>query len=257
MNLQTVIDKGLGLVVPLFMLIAWEAATRLGIVPITLLVPPRQVLETFQSLVSAGELQDGLKVSLARVGAGFLLGASAGFLLGSAMGLSRTIERYVGPLFHSIRQVPLLGLMPLLMLCLGIGELFKVVFIAIGALYPMTLKTYEGIRGVPRSYVEVVRVFEYSRFKLLCKVLLPAALPSIIYGLRLSLGMAWMLVVGAELVAASEGVGYMMTMGRQLFQMDVVLVGVIVIGTVGFMLNQLFVMIETRYLGWRKAFTPK
>lgn len=254
MTAQRVKDSAIGLVVPLSLVLLWELLTRRELVPVQVLVPPGQVLATFLDMARSGELSSGLTISLLRVGSGFLAGATGGFLFGSAMGLSKTVAGYAGPLFNAVRQVPLLGWLPLLILCFGIGELYKVSFIAIGAFYPMALKTFEGIRGVPHSYVEVVRVLEFSRLQLLGKVLLPAALPSIIHGLRLSLGMAWMSVIGAELVAASEGIGYLMIMGRQLFQMDVVMVGVIVIGMIGFVLNQGFVLLERRFLSWRTTY---
>lgn len=257
MTLQSLKDRSLGVVVPLLLLFSWEFLTRYEIVATQVLVPPRQVYETFMQLLESGELNANLKVSLLRVGAGFVIGATAGFLLGAAMGIFRPVERYVGPIFHAARQIPLLGWLPLIILACGIGEVYKVVFIAIGSLYPLALKTFDGIKGVSHQYVEVARVFAFSRVRLLTTVLLPAALPSIISGLRLSLQMAWMSVIGAELVAASEGIGYMMVMGRQLFQMDVVMVGVIVIGVVGFLLNQIFVVLETRLLGWRRTFNTK
>jgi sulfonate transport system permease protein len=116
----------------------------------------------------------------------------------------------------------------------------------------MTLKTYDGIKGVPASYLEVVRVFEYGWFRLLLTVILPSALPSIITGLRLSLSEAWMLVIGAELVAAGEGIGNVMVIARRLFQTDVVMVGVIVIAITGFAMDKLLGLLETRFLGWHR-----
>jgi sulfonate transport system permease protein len=237
--------------------VLWEIATRLKLFPSQLLVPPKQVIFTFVDLLKRGDLLVHLKISLIRVIGGFLLGVSSGFILGIAMGLSKNVERYVGPLFNSIRQIPLLGWMPLLMLWLGVGEAFKVVFIAIGAFYPMVLNTFEGIKNVPREYVEVARVFEYSKLRLLQKVILPAALPSVFTGIRLGLSMSWMLVVGAELVAASEGIGYLMTWGRQLFQFDIVLLGVVIIGTVGLIMNHIVAGFEVYFLRWRKTFNTE
>jgi sulfonate transport system permease protein len=116
----------------------------------------------------------------------------------------------------------------------------------------MALKTYDGIKGVPASYLEVVRVFEYGWFRLLRAVVLPSALPSIITGLRLSLSEAWMLVIGAELVAAGEGIGNVMVIARRLFQTDVVIVGVIVIAITGFIMDKVIGLLEIRFLGWQQ-----
>lgn len=244
-------DGLLGALIPLTLLTAWIFVTKRELVPSQLLVPPSQVVATFVELVKSGELQGHLKISLIRVLEGFALGSSAGFIIGAFLGLSKRAEKYVEPFLRIILQIPILGWMPFLMITLGFGELFKVVFIAIGAFYPMTLNTFEGIKGVPNEYREVGRVFEFSRFKLLRKIILPAAVPSIFTGIRLGLGTAWMLIVGAELAAATEGIGYMMTMGRQLFQMDVVMLGVIVVGVTGYSMNFLLKIAEKRLLHWR------
>jgi sulfonate transport system permease protein len=168
------------------------------------------------------------------------------------MGLWRNVEQYLGPLFNCFRQIPIVGWLPFFILWLGIDELFKIVFIALGTLIPMAVKTLEGIKGVPAAYLEVVRVFEYGWFRTLRTVIIPSALPSIITGLRLGLSEAWMLVVGAELVAASSGIGNVMTMARRLFQTDVVLVGVIVIAITGYLMDRMLGLLEARIAGWRR-----
>lgn len=250
---QSVKDTLLGGVIPVLLLVAWEGVTRLELVPSQLLAPPRQVVATFLDLVKSGELQGHLKISILRVLVGFVLGSSAGFLVGAILGLSKRAEKYGGPFFRVLLQIPILGWMPFLLLILGFGELFKIVFISLGAFYPMTLNTFEGIKGVSNEYREVGRVFEFGRIKLLRKIILPAAVPSIFTGIRLGLGTAWMLIVGAELVAATEGVGYMMTMGRQLFQMDVVMVGVVIVGVTGYLMNHILKVAEQRLLHWRNT----
>jgi sulfonate transport system permease protein len=244
-------DLLLGGLFPLLLLIAWETLTRLELVPSQLLVPPKQVFSTFVDLMQSGELPTHLKISIIRVLEGFALGATLGFVVGAVLGLSKRAEQYGGPFLKVLLQIPILGWMPFLMLCLGFGELFKIVFISLGAFYPMTLNTYEGIKGVSNEYREVGRVFEFGRFRLLREIIIPSAIPSIFTGIRLGLGTAWMLIVGAELVAATEGVGFMMTMGRQLFQLDVVMVGVIVIGTTGYLMNHILKVAEQRLLHWR------
>jgi sulfonate transport system permease protein len=256
-GLNKIKNKLLGVILPLFLLIIWEIVTRLKLFPPQLLVPPEQVIFTFVDLLKKGDLIVHLRISLMRVVSGFLLGASTGFVLGTVMGLSKSVEKYVEPLFNSIRQVPVLGWIPFLMLWLGVGEVFKIVFIAIGAFYPMVLNTFEGIKSVPREYVEVAKVFEYNKGKLLEKVIFPASLPNILTGARLGLSMAWMFVVGAELVAASEGIGYLMTWGRQLFQLDIVMMGVLIIGLIGVVMNHTVGWIEAYFLRWRRTFNAE
>jgi sulfonate transport system permease protein len=220
-----------------------------------ILPPPGKIIATFIQLIKNGVLILNLKESLFRVTKGFLLGTSAGLALGILMGLSRPIEKLVSPIFHGIRQVPLVGWIPLIILWFGIGEISKIVFIAIGAFYPVVINTFEGIRNVPKQYVEVAQVFEYGKFKLLQKVILPASLPSILTGIRFSLTVSWMLVVGAELfMVASAGIGNMISEAREYFRMDIVIVGIIVIGIIGLLMNQFVGLVETRLLRWRKTF---
>jgi sulfonate transport system permease protein len=254
MKLQKLKNLLLGLIIPLILLALWDFITRRELVSIQLLPPPKMLFDTWWDMQISGELAVNMKVSLLRVSLGFLLGASAGFLLGTAMGLWKTVEQYLAPLFTCVRQIPIVGWLPFLILWLGIDELFKIAFIALGTLIPMTVKTYEGIKGVPASYLEVVRVFEFGWFRTLRTVIIPAALPSIITGLRLGLSEAWMLVVGAELIASSAGIGNVMIVARRLFQSDVVLVGVVVIAITGYVMDRMLGLLETRLLGWRRTF---
>ena len=154
-----------------------------------------------------------------------------------------------------MRQVPLLGWIPLIILWCGIAETSKVVFIAIGAFYPMVLNTFEGIRGVPHDYIEVARVFEYSRLGMLRRFILPAALPNIMTGVRMSLGISWMLVVGAEIFTRTDGgIGDMMWNGREQFRMDIVFVGIVTVGLVGSLINEMVRIAESRLIIWRKTY---
>ena len=257
MKLQILKNMLTGLIVPFIVLLAWHFITKLELVTPQLLPPPGMLFDTWWDMQKSGELVVNMKMSLFRVGVGFLLGTASGFLLGTTMGLWKPVEQYLEPLFNCVRQVPIVAWLPFLVLWLGIDELFKIAFISLGALIPMALKTFEGIKGVSYPYLEVARVFEFGRLKLLRRIILPAALPSIITGLRLSLSEAWMLVVGAELVAASVGIGNVMTIARRLFQTDVVLVGVIVISITGFIMDKVFALLEVKFLGWRRTFNPQ
>ncbi len=253
MKFQIIKNKLLGLIIPLILYVAWDFLTSREIIPPELLPAPKVIFDTWWDLQSSGELALNMKMSLLRVGFGFLLGAISGFLLGTAMGLWKPVELYLNPLFNFFRQIPVVAWIPFLILWLGIDEWFKIVFISFGAFIPMALKTLEGIKGVPASYLEVVRVFEYGWFRVLRTVIVPSALPSISTGLRLCLSEAWMLVIGAELVAAGEGIGNVMVIARRLFQTDVVLVGVIVIAITGFAMDKVLGLLETRFLGLHRS----
>lgn len=246
-------EKFRGLILPLVILIIWWIASDRKIISANIFPSPGKVIDTFIFLIRNGDLAFNIKLSMIRVMKGFTLGISAGFILGISMGLSKSIERLIAPLFHAIRQVPLLGWIPLIILWCGIGEISKVIFISIGAFYPIVINTFEGIRSVPKEYVEVAKVFEYDKLNLLRKVILPAALPSILTGIRFSLSVSWMLVVGAEIFTVTAGgIGDMMWEAREHFRMDIVFAGIIVIGIIGLIMNQFVELIETRLLRWRK-----
>lgn len=241
----------LGLIIPILIVAGMEITARFELTSSQLFVPPKVIYEIFVDLLKNGELLRNLIVSILRVMAGFLIGSLAGLIFGAAMGISRTFEEYVGPLFHGLRQIPVLAWIPLLMLLIGIGEGFKINFIAVTAFYPMALNTCEGVKGVSKTYLEVGDVLEFSRLKQLITIILPAALPAVFTGLRLSLSISWMAVVGGELVAASEGIGYMMYRARQQFQLDTVMVCIIAVGFAGYAMSLALEKIEAYSLRWR------
>ncbi len=244
-------DGLLALIVPLLLLVVWQSAVSMHLFSPLLLIPPLTLINTLLDLAKSGDLTTNIIASLSRVLIGFLIGASTGFLLGLFMGLSPFVDRFFGPVIKGFKQVPQFALMPLIILWFGVDELAKFVFIAIGAFFPMVFNTYQGVNDVPKKYCELARVFNYNGFHYLSKVILPSATPSIITGLRFSLGLSWMLVVGAEIFGADSGLGYMMASSRNMFQIDIVMAGLVVIGTIGFGINFVLQIIENRLLRWR------
>jgi sulfonate transport system permease protein len=228
----------------------WLAAHREWVAP-QVLPPPAMVRDTFLDLLRSGELAENLRVSLWRVAAGFGAGAAAGLALGVAMGLSRAVKDYVHPLFKAFSQIPVLGWLPLLMLLVGIDEALKVILIAKAAAVPIAINTYQGIQGVPTQHIELARVYGFTRRQLLAKVVFPSALAPIWNGIRYGLTHAWLALVVVELLASSEGIGFMIVYGRQLFQLDVVMAAVAVVGAVGFALDKALALAEARLLRWR------
>ena len=240
-----------GLVAPLAVLVLWAALSRLGWLPAQILPPPEQVWETALTMWGDGEIARHTAISLLRVVQGFALGASAGLALGIAMGLSPTVEDYARPLFTAVAQIPALGWIPLLMLVVGIDEALKVLVIAKAALVPVTLNTFAGIRAVPPAYLEVAKVFRFDRGQLLRRVVLPAAVPPIFTGVRYGLTHAWLALVAVELLASSEGLGYLLVWGRQMFWLDTVIVAMAVIGIVGLVMDRSLGAVEARLQRWR------
>lgn len=239
-------------VLPLLLLALWYVAARNAWVAPQVLPAPDAVAATFADLLRSGELLDNLKISLLRVLAGFALGLAAGLSLGVGMGLSPTFKDYVYPFFKAFSQVPVLGWLPLLMLLVGIDEALKIILISKAAMVPIALNTCTGIQNVPTRFIEVARVLGFTRRQLLSRVIFPAALAPIWNGIRYGFTHAWLALVVVELLASSEGLGYMIVFGRQLFQLDVVMAAVAVVGAVGFALDKLLALIEVALMRWRR-----
>jgi sulfonate transport system permease protein len=229
--------------------------SRLTLISPKTLPAPETIAATFVKLVSSGILPKSLGSSLVRITEGFFIGITLGLFFGSLMGISKTAERLLAPLINAIRQVPIIGWIPLIIVWCGIADLSKITFIAIGAFFPMVFSTFDGVRSVSGAYVEVARVFEFNRLKLLRKIIIPGALPNIVTGLRLSLGTSWMLVVWSEVNTRSAlGIGDMLDSAREGSKMDVVLVCIIVIGLVAYVINELLGQLETYLSGWKKTY---
>lgn len=226
------------LVLPFGLLLAWWIASSRGWLPEQILPSPAYVYSMALEMIVSGEIFYHAGVSLRRVVIGFLFGALAGLTLGMAMGLSRRVDDYVRPLFLAFAQIPTLGWIPLLMLIFGIGETLKIIVIAKGALVPMTINTAAGIRAVPARFVEVGRALRFSRLQTLRLIVLPGAAPSIFTGIRYGLTHSWTALVGVELLASSEGLGYLLVWGRQMFWLDVVIVAMIAVGVIGFLMDK-------------------
>jgi sulfonate transport system permease protein len=243
------------LIFPAALLLVWLTACLLDLVPAQILPDPRLVLATFREFYETGDLAYHARISLIRVVQGFALGAGAGLVLGISMGLSRRVRELVEPLFLALAQVPPLGWIPLVMLLVGIDEALKVIIIAKAALIPVTINTCKGILNVPRNYKEVGEVLTFGRWQTLTKILAPASIPTVFTGIRYGLTNAWLALVAVELLASSEGLGYLMVWGRQLFQLDLVIMAMIVVGVIGFVLDWSLGLVERRLQRWEEAGT--
>lgn len=246
-----------GVWLPLIALVAVEIAVRAGWVPAHLLPAPSTVIRTLLELASGGELWGHIAASVTRIAAGFVIGATAGAVLGLATGLRRGAEAALDPTFQALRAIPSLAWVPLLLLWLGIDEAPKVVLIAIGALFPVYLSVHAGVRNVDRKLVEVARAFGLSPGAVAMRVLLPASLPSLFTGLRQALSLSWMFLVAAELMAATRGIGYLLTDGRETGRADIVLAAILVLAVLGKISDGALKAIEAYALRWRDAFDPE
>ncbi|MEQ5842707.1 ABC transporter permease [Paraburkholderia acidicola] len=224
----------------------WSIGCERGWIAPQILPPPERVYDTFIELARSGDLVSNTLISLQRVLLGFGAGTLVGFAIGAALGLSRTLEAYVLPSFNAIVQIPVLGWLPFLLLLVGVGEPLKYILIAHAALVPVTLSTLQGFRQTPPVLDEVARVFKYNRWQRIVYLVLPAAVPTLATGIRLAFTKAWLALVVVELVASSEGLGYLIVYGRQLFQLDLVMASVVVVGAIGLAMNRLLDALEAR-----------
>lgn len=244
---------GLGLIVPSIVLAFWQIAVTRAWVAEQLLPPPSLVLLSVKELWETGDLQSHILITLQRIGWSLLLGGALGLALGFAMGLSRILRTYIQPTFLVVAQLPVIGWIPLLIILLGIGESLKIAAITIAVFVPFAVNTSRGMAQVPGSLIEVARAYHFTRGQTFFRVILPGALPELFAGLRQGVMQAWLSLVFIELLASSEGIGYLMVWGRQLLQMDLVVVGMLVIGAFGFGFELLLAYLEKHLLSWRRA----
>ncbi|VWC27281.1 sulfonate ABC transporter [Burkholderia aenigmatica] len=231
---------------PALLFALWSIGSARGWIAPQILPPPERVFDALADLATSGDLVRHTLISLQRVLVGFAAGTLLGFATGVALGLSRTLEAYVLPSFNALVQIPVLGWLPFLLLLVGVGEPLKYLLIAHAALVPVTLSTLQGFRQTPPALDEVARVFGYTRRQRIVHVVLPAAIPTLATGVRLAFTKSWLALVVVELVASSEGLGYLIVYGRQLFQLDLVMAAVIVVGAVGLLINRLLDALEAR-----------
>lgn len=233
---------GLGFVIPVLVLVFWFYEATYGDIPSGILPGIPKVGQSFQAMIKSGQLKTDLLISLGRVVKGFLVAALLGVVLGSLMGMFRTMKALFAPVVTIIRQIPIIAWIPLIILWCGIGELSKVVIIVLAAFFPILVNTQSGMESTPTGYIEVARLYKLSPWKTFTKVYLPHAIPQILVGLKLGLGVSWMAVVASEMIAATSGIGYRMSNARSMMQADVVIVCMVVIGLVGVLMDRL--------LGW-------
>lgn len=238
---------------PVLLLALWALASHQEWMAEQILPPPSAIVATFAEMLSSGDLWANVRISLLRVVEGFTIGTLGGAALGVAMGSSRLVDEMVSPIFRAIAQVPSLGWIPLLILFLGLGESLKLVIIAKAVMIPVTITLADAMRDIPAKYLEVARVFHFSRRTRLFRLVLPAVLPPAFTGIRQGAAHAWVSLVAVEMMASAEGVGYLMSWGRMLFQLDIVMVGMVLVGAIGFVLDFGLRRVERRLARWRLA----
>jgi sulfonate transport system permease protein len=241
----------LGWILPLALVGIWEAAARAGLVAPNHLPAPSAIAITILHLAKSGDLAAHLTATLGRLGLGFLLGALAGTAAGALTGASRTARLLVDPLVQGLRSVPSIAWVPLFVLWLGIFEASKVALIAVGVFFPVYLNLMSGIAGVDRKLIEVGRAHRLSPLGLVARVLLPAALPAYLVGLRGGLGLGWMFVAAAELMGASEGLGFLLVDGQQTGRPAIVIAAILLFALLGKLSDLVLARVGQAVTAWQ------
>ncbi|MGN0483779.1 MAG: ABC transporter permease [Lachnospiraceae bacterium] len=253
MRKDTIRKIALGLIIPIFIVLAWIYETSFGTVPSGILPSVKMVGDAFHEMLTTGQLQQDLLVSFSRVVKGFLVAAIFGVTLGSFMGMFRPIREMFAPLITIIRQIPIIAWIPLIILWCGIGETSKIVIIVIAAFFQILVNTESGMENTPEGYIEVAKLYRLNPWQTFLKVYLPHAVPQILIGLKLGLSVSWMAVVAAEMIAATSGIGYRMSNARSMMKADIVIVCMIVVGLVGVLMDKLIGSLFGMVTPWRKA----
>ena len=244
----------LGFVVPALLLVLWEAVSRAGLVRPNLVPPPSAVALTFRDLARNGELFLHIEITLLRVALGFVIGTVAATVLGALTGYSETWRRLLDPTLQGLRSIPSIGWVPLFILWLGIFEASKVVLIAVGVFFPVYLNLMDGIQQVDRKLVEVARVHGYRGVALVRRVLLPATLPAYVTGLRSGLGLGWMFVIAAEMMGASEGLGFLMIDGEMTGRPAAIVASLLLFAVLGKASDLLVALLGRHFTAWQDSF---
>ncbi|MBP6900752.1 MAG: aliphatic sulfonate ABC transporter permease SsuC [Burkholderiaceae bacterium] len=240
--------------VPLSLLLLWQTASVLGWLSSRVLPEPLAVARAFWDLTASGELARHVAVSAQRAGLGFAIGGGLGLLLGLATGSLRIAETLLDTTLQMLRNIPALALIPLVILWFGIDETAKLFLVALGVFFPIYLNTFHGIRSVDKGLVEMAASYGLGRWQLYRQVILPGALPSILVGVRFSLGLMWVLLIVAETLSAQAGIGYLTMNAREFLQTDVVLVGILLYALLGKLADLTAKALERWWLRWHPGY---
>lgn len=244
------IERTLSVASPLIILVFWEAVVRAKLLDARLFPAPSMIFDTFRQLLASGELALHVGVSLTRIGVGFLLGAIPGIAVGVLMGLAPLARAVLSPIIASIYPIPKIAIFPLIMVIFGLGEASKYALVAIAVFFFMAINSFAGVANIERIYWDVATSFRVSRLRTVLTIALPGALPMIVAGVRLSLGVSLLALVGAEFVGAKSGIGYLVWNSWQVFDIEAMFVGIVVIGVLGWAFFAVVDEIEHRLLPW-------
>jgi ABC-type nitrate/sulfonate/bicarbonate transport system permease component len=235
---------------PVLLIAAWELVSRRGLVDPFFLPPPTSILKAMAQMAATGELVRHMEASLFRALSGYVLAAILGVGLGIAICWSRIIENILDPVFELLRPISTLGLVPLMIIWFGIGNGSKIVIVLKACFFPILLNTVAGIRGVNLKLIQAGRSLGANELQIWGKVIIPAALPVIFTGMRISTAISMMAIVAVEMFSADSGLGFVIVDSQRVFATDRMFVGILTLSIIGFSMDYLARVIGKRFLGW-------
>ena len=250
-------DLALAVLTPVVLLALWEVAALAGALDARLFTPPSAIAGRAWQMISDGELWQDAVATIARLSVGFVLGSALGVLTGLLMGVSRPLRAALGPTFTSLYALPKIAILPLLLLIFGLTETPKVLSVAISVFFVVQINTLAGILQIDARILEAARAYHATGWKLFRYVLLPGATPAIMTGLRVSAGMAVIVITAVEFVASNNGLGYLIWNSWQLFQPQTMFVGLIAVSIIGALVTGLVIVLERMLLPWRYSNSPR
>lgn len=245
-------DRLINIMSPIGLLLLWELTVRIGLLDPRFFPAPSVILQQLVVLSASGELWENTWASLRRLFWGFLLGGIPALLLGISMGLSRVLRAVIDPLVSATYPIPKSAIMPLLLLIFGLGEGSKIVMVAIGVFYPVLINSMAGVLEISKIYLDVGHNFRASRWQMFRTIALPGALPLIISGIKLGVGMGLILIAIAEMIGAKSGLGYMIWNAWEILSVETMYVGLLVIAVLGFGFSLLLNELEHFAIPWKR-----
>lgn len=245
------IDQWVAVLSPLGLLTIWELLSRVGVLDPRFVPPPSVIGGTLVALTRTGELPYHIGVSVERIVAGFILGAVPAVALGLAMGLNRAVRSAVMPIVSAVYPIPKIAVYPLIIFYLGLGEASKVSIVAVSIFFLVLLNTMAGVLGLDRAYLNIARAYGARPLDMFATIAWPGALPSIFTGLKLGMGFALIVIVGAELLGSDAGIGFLIWRAYQIFAVDVMFAGLLVTALLGWLATLGLDWLERWALPWR------
>jgi ABC-type nitrate/sulfonate/bicarbonate transport system permease component len=252
-------ERALSVLSPLLLLALWELCARVNIIDTRFFPAPTSIFGVAWQMIQpsqqfpSGELWAHLSISLTRMAIGFLIGAVPGIMIGLAMGLFGPIRALIQPLIDATFPIPKIAIMPLYIMIFGIGEQAKYAIIATAVIYLVLINTVAGVRNIERIYLDVGKNFHASRLMMFTDIALPGALPMIVTGIKLAMGVALLILVSAEFVNAKSGIGYLIWTSWQVFQVEKMYVGLVVVAIIGFASAILLNRLERLLVPWKNV----